>query len=515
MKNILWALIFALLTTTATAEEVEEVIVVGAYIVEGNADVEYDDTLLESIMPTKSYVAGGPGAFQGIMLNGTDTKHTAVYKNGVPVNDPSSGWFDFGTELITGQNTKLISGPNSVQFGSGSMGGVVLIEDDLKQREFISKIADDKTFLFTSIDGFQLAHYKGTNGSVRSDNTENDWYENTTAKFGGDVNGWSIRAEYTDYNYDYDNCWMPDWSVSNICNQDGEKTFLSVRNDIVTIGYMSNDATHNTGFELDTERYYLDATVYQGYGMELGLTGQKETYNELDRDIGSVWFTWTDDRGISVGLRYEEDAEIIRVGYETDVVKVSVGNSYRRPNLYEENGDDWVAANPNLLPEEGIGIDVTWNKFSAFYNEFKEGIDFDMSAYQYVNTGSYDAYGLKFMNQWVTNTGSFFFSTTYTQTDKIRVPDWMTKISYWTAGRIGSIPWTAEVAYISELNKGADFDGREIDDVDNIDLRWSIQPTPKSTLMFAINDVLDNNFEVLPDYPAGGREFTLSYRVTY
>jgi outer membrane cobalamin receptor len=222
MKNILWALLFALLTTTATAEEVEEVIVVGAYIVEGNADVEYDDTLLESIMPTKSYVAGGPGAFQGIMLNGTDTKHTAVYKNGVPVNDPSSGWFDFGTELITGQNTKLISGPNSVQFGSGSMSGVVLIEDDLKQREFISKIADDKTSLFTSIDGFQLAHYKGTNGSVRSDNTENDWYENTTAKFGGDVNGWSIRGEYTDYNYDYDNCWMPDFSVSNICNQDGE-----------------------------------------------------------------------------------------------------------------------------------------------------------------------------------------------------------------------------------------------------------------------------------------------------
>tara|TARA_B100002019_G_scaffold54947_2_gene47063 strand:- start:14299 stop:15849 length:1551 start_codon:yes stop_codon:yes gene_type:complete len=516
MRNILWVLLFTTLSTTVAASnsdyDVEEIIVVGAYIVEGRSDAEYDDNLLESIMPTKSYVAGGPGAFQGIMLNGTDTKHTAVYKNGVPVNDPSSGWFDFGTELISGQNTKLISGPNSVQFGSGSMAGVVLIDDDLSIRETIIKGANDKAYVFTSLEGLQLIHYKGTNGSARSDNTEEDWYENTTLKFGGDVNDWIIRGEFTDYTYDYDNCWT---ETPNNCVQDGEKTFFSARNDKITLGYMGNEATHNTGFELDTERFYLDATVYEAYGMKVGITGQKETYNELDRDIGAVWFTWTDDRGVSVGLRYEDDAEIIRVGYENDDVKVSVGNSYRRPNLYEENGDDWVAANPNLLPEEGIGAEVTWNKFSVFYNEFSEGIEFDMSAYQYVNTGSYDAHGVKYMNQWLMDTGSIFFSTTYTQTDKIRVPDWMTKISYWTAGNIGGMTWTGEIAYISELNKGKDFDGREIDDVDNFDIRWSIEPAPRHTLMFAINDVFDNNFEVLPDYPAGGREFSLSYRVSY
>jgi len=132
-----------------------------------------------------------------------------------------------------------------------------------------------------------------------------------------------------------------------------------------------------------------------------------------------------------------------------------------------------------------------------------------------VNTGSYDAHGVKYMNQWLMDTGSIFFSTTYTQTDKIRVPDWMTKISYWTAGTIGNMTWTGEIAYISELNKGKDFDGREIDDVDNFDIRWSIEPAPRHTVMFAINDVFDNNFEVLPDYPAGGREFSLSYRVSY
>ena len=65
MRNILWVLLFTTLSTTVAASnsdyDVEEIIVVGAYIVEGRADAEYDDNLLESIMPTKSYVAGGPG----------------------------------------------------------------------------------------------------------------------------------------------------------------------------------------------------------------------------------------------------------------------------------------------------------------------------------------------------------------------------------------------------------------------------------------------------------------------
>ena len=130
------------------------------------------------------------GGFHGIQLNGTDTKHTAVYKNGVPVNDPSSGWYDFGNDLPAHQNIRTISGPNSAKYGSGSMAGVVLIEDNF-ERNLTAELAEDMTRLVASYEwypevqevGVQVAHYKGTNGSAMTYNTEEDWYENTTVKF--------------------------------------------------------------------------------------------------------------------------------------------------------------------------------------------------------------------------------------------------------------------------------------------------------------------------------------------
>ena len=136
----------AMLSLVAYAEEIEETIVIGSKVYNGYADPTYDNNLLESIDYTKRYIAGGMGGFHGIQLNGTDSKHTAVYKNGVPVNDPSSGWYDFGNDLLAFQNIKLISGPNSVQFGSGSMAGVVLIEDNF-ERNITGRFGENESSL--------------------------------------------------------------------------------------------------------------------------------------------------------------------------------------------------------------------------------------------------------------------------------------------------------------------------------------------------------------------------------
>ena len=162
----------AMLSLGAYAE-VEEITVVGAKIYNGYADPVYDNNLLESIDYTKRYVAGGLGGFHGLQLGGTDTKHTAVYKNGMPVNDPSSGWYDFGTDLVTHQNIKVITGPNSVKFGSGSMAGAVLIEDNFERNLTVEGAKDQRSIVAsyewypsTQEVGVQVAHYKGSNGSV-------------------------------------------------------------------------------------------------------------------------------------------------------------------------------------------------------------------------------------------------------------------------------------------------------------------------------------------------------------
>ena len=48
-------------------------------------------------------------------------------------NLSGSAWYDFGTDLATGQEVKIISGANSVVYGSGSIAGTVLIKDNIEQ----------------------------------------------------------------------------------------------------------------------------------------------------------------------------------------------------------------------------------------------------------------------------------------------------------------------------------------------------------------------------------------------
>ena len=71
--------------------------------------------------------------FKDTMNVVSQTVHTAVYKNGIPANLSGSAWYDFGTDLATGQNVKVISGANSVVYGSGSIAGTILIKDNIEQ----------------------------------------------------------------------------------------------------------------------------------------------------------------------------------------------------------------------------------------------------------------------------------------------------------------------------------------------------------------------------------------------
>ena len=50
--------------------------------------------------------------------------------------------------------------------------------------------------------------------SVRNDNVEKDLYPNKNAKFNIDVQDFTITADYTDYRYDYDNCYDSNFEAS-------------------------------------------------------------------------------------------------------------------------------------------------------------------------------------------------------------------------------------------------------------------------------------------------------------
>ena len=509
----------AMLSFGAYAEEIEETIVVGAKIYNGYSDPMYDTNLLEGILYTKRDIAGGLGGFHGIQLNGTDTKHTAVYKNGVPVNDPSSGWYDFGNDLPAHQNIRTISGPNSAKYGSGSMAGVVLIEDNF-ERNLTLEGGEDLAKIVASYEwfneqrevGIQLAHYNGSNGSAMTYNDELDWYENTTVKFGYANEHGKINFENVKYSYDYDQCWymMPpseweDW----MCDTKGEKTTVSLRNEWVTLGYTSNEAEHNTGYGMESERLYGNIVLYKDTQHELGVTLQEEKYDTRDRDTQAIYYNWQNDF-FGIGYRYEEGQNIGRIGLQQGEFRFSIANSYRLPNLYEQFGDAWVSDNPDLQPESGIGVEFGYKDVSIYHYEFDEGIDFDYNRYQYVNSGEYSTHGIRYQDQILLDNGSLFVYTEYTETDKIRVPRYKTKLSYWTSGNFNGIQWDTALEYIGEFKKGKDFDARAIDDVNTINFKFGVYANPTVYVMISVDDLMNNKYEVLPDYASGGRTIRLS-----
>lgn len=69
---------------------------------------------------------GGPGSLTGIFLRGTESNHTLVLVDGVKVNSPSTGDYDFAN-LPASQVERLevLRGPQSTLYGSDAIGGVI------------------------------------------------------------------------------------------------------------------------------------------------------------------------------------------------------------------------------------------------------------------------------------------------------------------------------------------------------------------------------------------------------
>ena len=119
-------------------------------------------------------------------------------------------------------------------------------------------------------------------------------------------------------------------------------------------------------------------------------------------------------------------------------------------------------------------------------------------------------------NTILTENGNWILHFEYTDSEKLRIPEFMTKLGYeWSDTLPNGMPWDASLMYVGEFNKGLEYNGEPIDDVSSANLRWGVYPNPDMHIVLAVEDIFDNKFEILPGYPAGGREISLSIRLSY
>ena len=543
-----WMILFSVavcLSPKAQAEEIEEVVVVGQQSTTIKADPLKGNSFIRALLPGHTWTAGGYGAFQGYNERGAQNVHTAVYKNGIPANLPGSAWYDFGNELATGQQVKIITGANSVVYGSGSIAGTILIKDNIEQGvTAILGSQDHKMVSVAPAKWFQYTAMEINQDSVRNDNTESDWYTNRNAKLNFDVQDFRITMDYTDYSYDYDNCYDSSFNQSNNCEQDGEKYNIALNNEYFTLGRTHDKADYYTGewmsYANESSTDYLRVGDQTNLSNKLqiayGVDASHEKYQSLNneehsRDNYGAYLNINADFAMKYNFGFRvgnEDQNALRFGLESGPFFLNVGNSYRRPTLYELHGDSWVDANPDLLPEEGVGYELGFGVLSIFKYDFEEAIEYapggsnDVTTVtydeegnaittttteyynaKYYNTGAYDTLGIRY-SQWF---GNFMLTLKYTDTEQARVPKY-----------VGVVKWNQsfgshefDITYRGNFERiPGPYDGAELEDLQNLSFRYIKTFANDVDLALTIDNILDEEVEVLPGYNNRGRQIMLT-----
>ena len=507
MKKI--SLVLAALISSP-AYAVDEITVYGEQTTLNFADPIQQSTVIESVDPTYTYNSGGTGGFTGWQNSGAQNIHTQVYRNGVPANEAGSGWYDFAHDIATGQSVKVISGSNSVIYGSGSMAGTVLIDEIITPNTTVRLGSDEKFIVVAPTDNIQISHLDLTQDSVRNDNDEKDDYTNTTGSVDFTVAGLNVLGSYTDYEYDYDQCYTAFWTTSNDCVQKGERFNVSISNDYFVVGksvtetkyYTANDMTYKNKNTRDFARLY-NTSMVGPVEVTYGVDGNREKYgSETERNYGT--FVSANYSGFNVGVRAgNDDQDAVRVGYERGLFFANAGTSYRKPNLYERFGDSWVSANPNLKPEEGVGYEVGYDGITLFRYDFDETISYDMMNAIYYNSGDYTTEGVKIRETF----GNFYTVIKYINTEQPRVPEKSITLGYENKG--------FSVSYTGNFDRAPSaYDGDSLNDIEKVDVSYEIQ-SGNQRVAFSVENVLDDVDEFVPGYDTSGRNITLTVQALF
>ena len=541
LKNTFYSTGGALLLTiafmtpaTVEADEIEEVIVVAQQVQLMETTPITSTRLISAIMPAFTYNPGGYGGFIGYNERGAQTVHTTVYTNGIPANEPGSGWYNFGHDIVSGESVKVITGANGVLYGSGSIAGTVLIKDVINSGSTIRFEGSDPSYLrIAPTDNFEYTKFRSDMPSVRNDNTERDSYDLQQAKVSIDAGDWTLAGKFVEYEYDYDNCYTADFSQSNDCVDVGDRYNLSVRNDNITIGRSFTDSKYSTdGIQTYSNESYrnflriaehkdLSSMVSIDFGVDAEAlhyatestsgsnTYEDDNYGAFVSVNASAVFDY--NFGIRVG---NDDQNALRFGMTKGQFFLNIGNSFRKPTLYEKFGDDFVLGNETLKPEEGIGYEIGFGTLGLFRYEFSETIDYQSGFMlgdvyvnpQYYNAGDFITQGFRYSQ----NFGAVSVMLKYTDTEQPRVAKYDAMISW--KQRYGKNEY--QVKYAVNLDRAPSqydiIDSEFLEDLKKMNLYYTRYINEKVTLSLKVENAFDDVVEVVPFYDNQGREIYLT-----
>ena len=320
-------------TSSISENSLAKIVITKKQIIEsGFEDVR---SVLESIVGLDVYSDGPRGQKTSVFMRGTNSNHTLVLLNGIPINDQSSpkAMFDFGYDFLQGlQQIEIYKGASGAIFGPAAIGGAINFITDIDYNNSLSFGGSDRRNNFLSGNYTYITeggwHHNIKGGSSQSealstqdsqldlDGTKNLSLNYNSSKFFGDNLKLSLSgyARKTDSGYD-------SWDDANAQADNvlyALQTNLENRKSGIVDKFTSHVHVHDRYYDTAVKnKYYSQSYTFKGErkmdvsnNLSLGF-GTDYNYTKGDFKIHGNWGSSAKGHMDNIGL-------YTNVGYKLD-----------------------------------------------------------------------------------------------------------------------------------------------------------------------------------------------------
>lgn len=522
--------------------------------------------------------SGTAGKVTSLFTRGTESDHTLVLWNGVELNDPYFGGFDWGLLPTEGvERVEVIRGPYSALYGSDALGGVVQVFTGAGADNVLGLEAGEDGYARASVSaGVEMgaASYHVTARSRRSDGlADNDFYDSDelTARAAwraGDATevGLLVRSNRSELGIPFSGGnptpervttwretevalpvtvevggWTIDGRVSRVSLdselEDPDDPFgftaaasSSTSERVRAVGSYASGADSQVAVGGEYERQEVDSGSVFGPDLQ----GARQTTRALFGQYFRAAGPWRFD----LGLRHDDHAAFgarttPRVGLsrrlgERSRLRAAYGEGFRSPSLGELYFP--FSGNADLEPEESESVELAYEfdgaawsaSLTAFENTLSNLIDFDFVDFRNVNVGRARTRGAELGVERHWGAAGLRANATYLEaTDRdsglplLRRPEWRgSLVAIRTAG---DWQWTATAHYTGARDDvdPITFERRINPDYQRLDLALAFDGWRRLAPYARVENVTDEQYAEALGFAAPGRQFIGGVSLTF